>query len=236
MNHTTHLDLPNSALEVSDVLFKSLEIRSRQIDITVTSGTPKQLRKQSKKSSFNLLGCLRLHICITGIRVNNPRCQTIYVKMTDVRYRYEICCGFLHFGRRTCSRVNSAPVTSPCAQTLDVTNSCATVHVLVNESAAARLSARSPARTPVCPCAPTSLRLHACTHAPGTSVTSRASTGAYPCARLPSCARSRARPRLSTLQRLSVPVHIHPRTKAHPNVLPLNPELFSESSTESPDS
>ncbi|OWM72547.1 hypothetical protein CDL15_Pgr005016 [Punica granatum] len=66
MNHTTHLDPLSSALRVSDALFMSLEAQSRQIEITVISGLPKQLRKQSEKSSFGLLGHLRLHIGITG--------------------------------------------------------------------------------------------------------------------------------------------------------------------------
>ncbi|PKI54327.1 hypothetical protein CRG98_025263 [Punica granatum] len=72
MNHTTHLDPPSSALRVSDALFMSLEAQSRQTEITVISGSAKQLRKQSEKSSFGLLGHLRLHIGITDVRVKCP--------------------------------------------------------------------------------------------------------------------------------------------------------------------
>ncbi|PKI61744.1 hypothetical protein CRG98_017856 [Punica granatum] len=92
MNHATHLDPPSSTLRVSDALFMSLEAKSRQTEITVISGSPKQLRKQFEKSSFGLLGHLRLHICITGLRVKCPRDLTIYVKMIDVGCRYKICC------------------------------------------------------------------------------------------------------------------------------------------------
>ncbi|PKI42791.1 hypothetical protein CRG98_036807 [Punica granatum] len=62
------LGLLSIALKVSDILFKALEVQSRQTEITVISKAPKQLRKQSEKSSFGLLGRLRLHICITGLR------------------------------------------------------------------------------------------------------------------------------------------------------------------------
>ncbi|PKI56804.1 hypothetical protein CRG98_022762 [Punica granatum] len=89
MNHTIHLDLPSSALKISDALFKSLEIQSRQTEITVIFGASKQLRKQYEKSSFGLLGRLQLHICITSLRVNCSRCLTIYVKMTNVGCRYK---------------------------------------------------------------------------------------------------------------------------------------------------
>ncbi|OWM77185.1 hypothetical protein CDL15_Pgr023451 [Punica granatum] len=60
MNHTTHLDPSSSALRVSDALFISLEAQSQQTEITVISGSPKKLRKQSEKSSLGLLGHLRL--------------------------------------------------------------------------------------------------------------------------------------------------------------------------------
>ncbi|PKI69604.1 hypothetical protein CRG98_010017 [Punica granatum] len=106
MNHTTHLDPPSSALRVSDAFFMSLEAQSRQTQITVVSGSPKQLRKQSEKSSFGLLGHLRLHICITGLRVKRPRNLTIYVKMTGVGCRYKVI--LEDFGRNRHSRVNSA--------------------------------------------------------------------------------------------------------------------------------
>ncbi|PKI67075.1 hypothetical protein CRG98_012539 [Punica granatum] len=95
MTHTTHLDPPSSALRVSDALFMSLETQSQQTKITLISGSPKQLRKQSEKSSFGLLGHLWLYICITGLRVKCPRNLKIYVKMTDA----------LEF--IPCSRVNS---------------------------------------------------------------------------------------------------------------------------------
>ncbi|OWM76445.1 hypothetical protein CDL15_Pgr024653 [Punica granatum] len=68
MNHTTHLDPSSSALRVSDALFISLEAQSQQTEIAVISGSPKKLRKQSEKSSFGLLGHLRLHICIYRLK------------------------------------------------------------------------------------------------------------------------------------------------------------------------
>ncbi|OWM68543.1 hypothetical protein CDL15_Pgr023508 [Punica granatum] len=86
------LGLLSIALKVSDILFKALEVQSRQTEITVISKAPKQLRKQSEKSSFGLLGRLRLHICITGLRVSCSRCLTIHVKMINVGYRYKIYC------------------------------------------------------------------------------------------------------------------------------------------------
>ncbi|OWM77174.1 hypothetical protein CDL15_Pgr026170 [Punica granatum] len=92
LNYTTHLDLLSSALKVSDAFFKSLEVQSRQAEITVISRVPKQLRKQSEKFSFGLLGRLQLHICITGLRVNCSRSLTIHVKMTNVGCKYKICC------------------------------------------------------------------------------------------------------------------------------------------------
>ncbi|PKI48885.1 hypothetical protein CRG98_030733 [Punica granatum] len=63
MNHTTHLDPSSSALRVSDALFIFLEAPSWQTEIVVIFGSPKKLRKQYEKSSFSLLGHLRLHIC-----------------------------------------------------------------------------------------------------------------------------------------------------------------------------
>ncbi|PKI57941.1 hypothetical protein CRG98_021656 [Punica granatum] len=50
----------------------SLGAQSRQTEITVISGSPKQLTKQSDKSNFGLLGHLRLDICITCLRVKGP--------------------------------------------------------------------------------------------------------------------------------------------------------------------
>ncbi|OWM76411.1 hypothetical protein CDL15_Pgr023954 [Punica granatum] len=72
MNDTTHLDPSSSALRVSDALFISLEAQSRKTEITVISGSPKKLRKQSEKSSFGLLGHLRLHICIYRLKGQVP--------------------------------------------------------------------------------------------------------------------------------------------------------------------
>jgi hypothetical protein len=72
MNHTTHLDPSSSALRVSDALFISLEAQSQQTEIAVISGSPKKLRKQSEKSSFGLLGHLRLHICIYRLKGQGP--------------------------------------------------------------------------------------------------------------------------------------------------------------------
>ncbi|PKI49912.1 hypothetical protein CRG98_029696 [Punica granatum] len=80
------------ALRVSDALSMSLGTQSQQTEITVISGSPKLLRKQSEKSNFGLLGHLRLNICITGLRVKGPRDLTIYVKMTDVGCRCKIYC------------------------------------------------------------------------------------------------------------------------------------------------
>ncbi|PKI37355.1 hypothetical protein CRG98_042232 [Punica granatum] len=77
INYTSNLDLPSNALKVSDVFFKSLEVQFRQTKITVISEAPKQLRKQYEKSSFGLLGHLRLHICITGLRVDSVLSRTL---------------------------------------------------------------------------------------------------------------------------------------------------------------
>ncbi|PKI48971.1 hypothetical protein CRG98_030638 [Punica granatum] len=81
MNHTTHLDFPNNA-KILDALFPSLEVQSQQTEITVISRAPKQLRKQSEKSSFGLLGHLRLHICITSLRFScrSGRSETLFAK------------------------------------------------------------------------------------------------------------------------------------------------------------
>ncbi|OWM90085.1 hypothetical protein CDL15_Pgr000872 [Punica granatum] len=68
MNHTTHLNPSSNALRVSDALFISLKAQSRQTEITVISGSPKKLRKQSEKFSFGLLRHLRLHICIYRLK------------------------------------------------------------------------------------------------------------------------------------------------------------------------
>ncbi|PKI48595.1 hypothetical protein CRG98_031014 [Punica granatum] len=79
MNHTTHLDPPNSTLRVSDALFMSLEAQPRQKEIIVISGSPKQLRKQYEKFRFGLVGHLRLHICITGLRIKCP--HRVYLRL-----------------------------------------------------------------------------------------------------------------------------------------------------------
>ncbi|PKI48298.1 hypothetical protein CRG98_031307 [Punica granatum] len=98
MNHTTHLDPSSSALRVSDALFISLEAQSRQTEITVISGSSKKLRKQSEKSSFGLLGHLRLHVCIYRLKGQVPRSLSAF----RVKNRH--------------SWVNSArPARHPCA-------------------------------------------------------------------------------------------------------------------------
>ncbi|PKI52255.1 hypothetical protein CRG98_027353 [Punica granatum] len=107
MNHTTYLDPPRSALRVSDALFISLEAQSQQTEITVISGSPMQLRKQSEKFNFGFLGHLRLHICITDLRVKCPRYLTISVKITNVGCGYKICCQKWALKFIPCSRVNN---------------------------------------------------------------------------------------------------------------------------------
>ncbi|PKI68233.1 hypothetical protein CRG98_011369 [Punica granatum] len=100
MNYTTHLDLPSSALKVSDALFRSLEVQFRQTEITVISRAPKQLRKQSEKFSFGLLGHLRLYICITGLRVGQ-----LFTLFNNLCQNDQRPLGGL--GSLPCSRVNS---------------------------------------------------------------------------------------------------------------------------------
>ncbi|PKI58220.1 hypothetical protein CRG98_021391 [Punica granatum] len=122
LNYTTHLGLPMSALKVFDALFKSFEVQSRQTEITMISGAPKLLRKQSEKSSFGLLGRLQLHICITDLRVGS------------------------------CTWVNSAPVTSSRVQMLGDARARLPAHTFLRPRSHSSVTVRVPAlvtvRTP----------------------------------------------------------------------------------------
>ncbi|PKI75975.1 hypothetical protein CRG98_003633 [Punica granatum] len=55
---------------VNNAVFQSSKPCSQRIEVTAISDSPKQLRKHSEKSSFQLLGRLRLHIDNTGLRVD----------------------------------------------------------------------------------------------------------------------------------------------------------------------
>ncbi|PKI45183.1 hypothetical protein CRG98_034434 [Punica granatum] len=74
---------PDNALMVSDAFFMSLEVQSRQTEVTMISEAPKQLRKQTEKSSFGLLGHLRLRICITGLRFLSDRVDPRLLSQND---------------------------------------------------------------------------------------------------------------------------------------------------------
>ncbi|PKI71959.1 hypothetical protein CRG98_007642 [Punica granatum] len=231
MNHTTHLDLPSFALKVLDTLFKSLEVRSRQIEITVISGTPKQLRKQSEKSSFDFLGRLRLHICVTGLRVDCPRCLTIYVKMTDIKYRHKISCQ-----KRLISSFRAKSVLSgeQCTRHQPVRPD-ARRHPFERARARARPSAHC--RAPVCPRDSTSLRVHACTYTPRTSPL-HACTCMYVRAharppvivtRLPLCTSTHVRALSRAPELSAAPMHTRARPaacQAHLNVLSSTPNAL----------
>ncbi|PKI49917.1 hypothetical protein CRG98_029701 [Punica granatum] len=175
MNHTTHLDLSRNTLRVSDALFMSLGAQSQQTEITMISGSPKQLRKQSEKSNFDLLGHLRLDICITGIRVKGPCDLTVYVKMTDMGCRCKICC--------------QKWVVSIISVKNNVSGEQCTCHPSVCQSSA-RNRARARARTRVAPITVReSLRPHvlplACMHV---CARHRASERPSPRDRAPTCA------------------------------------------------
>ncbi|PKI38802.1 hypothetical protein CRG98_040807 [Punica granatum] len=76
-NSTIHLGPQNNVFRVSSALFQTFGVSSQRTEIAAISGSSKQLRNHSEKSSFGLLGRLRLHIGNIGLLVNysDTRCR-----------------------------------------------------------------------------------------------------------------------------------------------------------------